>query len=59
MNNQTKTIKLTEEAYINLMNLLILNEVHMGDIIVVDCDSDDEVNVTTMIENIQKGIIKE
>lgn len=59
MNNQTKTIKLTEEAYINLMNLLTLKDCRVSDIIVVDCETDDEVNVTTMLENIQKGIITE
>lgn len=59
MNNQTKTIKLTEEAYINLMNLLTLTEVTENDIIVKDIDSDDDVNITTMLKNIQTGIIKE
>lgn len=59
MNDNIKTIKLTEESFINLCNLLTLTEVCVEDIKAYDSDSDDTVNVTELLKAVKAGLISQ
>lgn len=51
-----KTLTINENTYAQLMNLLTINEVIEKPIIVEDIDAGEEINVSELIEEINRGL---